>query len=49
MGNKVRVIVLAGLPKARPRRSNKMAGRVRVIVLAGPVKGKTSEEHGRGR
>jgi hypothetical protein len=49
VAGKVKVIVLAGLPKARPRRSNKMAGRVRVIVLAGPVKGKTSEEHGRGR
>jgi hypothetical protein len=46
---KVKVIVLAGLPKARPRRNSKMAGRVRVIVLAGPAKGKTSEEHGRGR
>jgi hypothetical protein len=40
---------LAGLPKARPRRSNKIAGRVRIIVLTGPAKGKASEEHGRGR
>jgi hypothetical protein len=49
VAGKVKVIVLAGLPKARPRRSNKMAGRVSIIVLAGPAKGKASEESEGGR
>lgn len=44
MAGQVKVIVLAGLPRARPRQSNKMAGRVGIIVLTEPAKGKASEE-----
>jgi hypothetical protein len=49
MAGKVRVIVLAGLPKARPLRRARVAGKVKVIVLAGPAKGKASEESEGGR
>jgi len=44
MAGQVKVIVLAGLPRARPRQNNKMAGSVGIIVLTEPAKGKASEE-----
>jgi hypothetical protein len=44
MAGQVKVIVLAGLPRARPRQSNKMAGRVGIIVLTEPDKGKVSKK-----
>jgi hypothetical protein len=44
MAGQVKVIVLAGLPRARPRQSSKMAGSVGIIVLMEPAKGKASEE-----
>jgi hypothetical protein len=44
VAGKVKVIVPAGLPKARPLRSMGVAGKVKVIVLAGLPKGKASPE-----